>query len=72
MDEKHQIAHGAPENPTMRVEGVGESKGDAGDTHEHVREGQISNEKVGDVVHLSGSADDIKKQVIPKDTHHHD
>lgn len=71
MDEEHQIAHGAAKNPTTWVEGVGESKRDAGHTHEHVGEGQVSDEEVGDVVHLAGSADDVEEQVVPKHAHHH-
>lgn len=71
LDEEHQIAHRAAKNPTVWVEGVGESERDASHAHEHVREGQVSDEEVGDVVHLAGSADDIEEQVIPKDAHHH-
>lgn len=55
----------------MWVESVGESKGDTSHTHEHVGEGQVSDEEVGDIVHLPGSADDVEEQVIPKDAHYH-
>lgn len=72
LDEEHQVAHGAAKHPTAWVEGVGEGKGHAGHAHEHVREGQVSNEEVGDIVHLAGSADDVEEQVVPKDTHRHD
>lgn len=55
----------------MWVEGVGERERDAGHTHEHVGEGQVADEEVGDVVHFAGSTNDIEEQVIPKDAHHH-
>lgn len=71
LDEEHQIAHRAAKNPTTWVEGIGESKWDAGHTHEHVREGKVSDKEVSDIVHLAGLADDIEEQVIPKDSHHH-
>lgn len=71
LDEEHQIAHRAAKNPTTWVEGIGESEWDAGHTHEHVREGKVSDKEVSDIVHLAGSADDIEEQVIPKDSHHH-
>ena len=71
LDEEHQVAHGAAKHPAAWVEGVGEGKGHAGHAHEHVREGQVPNEEVGDVVHLAGSADDVEEQVVPKHTHRH-
>lgn len=71
LDEEHQVAHGAAKHPAVWVEGISESKGDAGHTHEHVREGQVSDEEVGDIVHLAGSADDVEEQVISEDANHH-
>lgn len=72
LDEEHQVAHGAAKHPTTRVEGVGQSERHAGHTHEHVGEGQVSDEEVGDVVHLASSADDVEEQVVPEDAHGHD
>lgn len=69
LDEEDQVAHRAAEDPAVWIEGVGESEGDARHTHEHVREGQVPDEEVGDVVHLAGSADDIEEQVVPDDAH---
>lgn len=71
LDEEHQVAHWATKNPPVWVEGVRQGERDARDTHEHVRKRQVSNEKVGDVVHLPGSADDVQQQVVPKHPHHH-
>lgn len=53
----------------MRVEGIGQREGHTHSAHQHVGEGQVSDEKVGDVVHLAGAANDVKKQVVSKDTH---
>lgn len=53
----------------MGVEGVGQCEGDTRGTHQHVREGQVSNEKVGDVVHLARAANDVEEQVVAEDTH---
>lgn len=71
LDEEHQIARGSAKHPSMRIEGVGKSERDARHTHEHVREGQVPDEEVGDTVHLSGSAEDVEEQVVPEDAHHH-
>lgn len=69
LDEVHQVAHEAAKNPAAWVEGVGQCEGDARGTHQHVGEGQVSDEEVGDVVHLAGAADDIEEQVVAKDAH---
>lgn len=53
----------------MRVEGIGQCEGHTCSTHQHVGEGQVSDEKVGDVVHLACAANDVKKQVVSKDAH---
>lgn len=53
----------------MRVEGVGQCEGDARSTHQHVGEGQVPDEKVGDVVHLAGAADDVEEQVVAEYAH---
>lgn len=71
LDEEHQVAHRAAEHPAAGVEGVGEGERHAGHTHEHVGEGQVSDEEVGDVVHFAGSTYDVEEQVVPKDAHHH-
>lgn len=69
LDEVHQVAHEAAEDPAVWVEGVGQREGDTCGTHQHVGEGQVPDEKVGDVVHLAGAADDIKEQIVAKDAH---
>ncbi|TNN55594.1 hypothetical protein EYF80_034191 [Liparis tanakae] len=69
LDEVHQVAHEAAEHPAARVEGVGQCEGDTCGTHQHVREGQVSEKKVGDVVHLTGAAYDIEEQVVAEDAH---
>lgn len=71
LDEEHQITHGAAKHPTVWVECISKSEGHTGHTHEHVGEGQVSDEEVGHVVHLARAADDVQEQVIPKDPHHH-
>lgn len=53
----------------MGVKGIGQSEGDPRGAHQHVGESQVSNEEVGDVVHLAGTADDIQEQVVAKDSH---
>jgi len=53
----------------MRVEGVGQSERDTCGTHQHVRESQVSNKEVGDIVHLAGATNDIEKQIVSKDAH---
>lgn len=72
LNEEHHVAHRPAENPPTGVEGVGEGERDAGDAHEHVREGQVPDEEVGDVVHLAGPTDDVEEQVVTEDAHHHD
>lgn len=69
LDQEHQIAHEAPKRPPVRVEGVGQREGNAGHAHQHVREGQIADEEVGDVVHLPRAADDVDQKVVAKDAH---
>lgn len=51
----------------MSAEGVGQREGDAGHAHQHVREGQVTDEEVGDVVHLPRAADDVDQKVVAKD-----
>lgn len=53
----------------MWVECICQREGDTCGAHQHVREGQVSNEKVGDIVHLAGAANDIQEQVVAKDAH---
>lgn len=53
----------------MRVEAIGQREGDARSAHQHVGEGQVSDEEVGDVVHLARAADDVEEQVVSKDAH---
>lgn len=69
LDEVHQVAHEPAEHPAMRVESVGQSEGDARGAHQHVRESQISNEEVDDVVHLARAAYHIEEEVIAKDAY---
>lgn len=69
LDEVHQVAHESAKDPAVWVEGVGQREGDTRSTHQHVREGQVSYKKVGDVVHLARATNDIEEQVVAKDAH---
>lgn len=71
LDQEHQVAHEASEGPAVGTESVGQREGHAGHAHQHVREGQVADEEVGDVVHLSGAADDIDQKVVAEDAHQH-
>lgn len=71
LDEEDHVAHRAAEHPPPGIEGVGESERYAGDTHEHVGEGQVPDEEVGDVVHLAAPTDDVEEQVVAKEAHRH-
>lgn len=71
LDQEHQVAHEAAERPPVRAEGVGQREGDAGHAHQHVREGQVADEEVGDIVHLLRAADDVDQKVVAKDAHQH-
>lgn len=72
LNEEHRVAHGAAKHPPAGIEGVGESERYAGHAHEHVGEGQVPDEEVGDVVHLAATADDVEEQVVAKDADRHD
>lgn len=69
LDEIHQVAHESAKDPSMWVEGVGQCEGDARGAHQHVREGQVSYKKVGDVVHLARATNDVEEQVVAEDAH---
>ena len=69
LDEVDQVAHEAPEHPAAGVEGVRQREGHARGTHQHVGEGQVPDEEVGDVVHLAGAADDVEEQVVAEHAH---
>ena len=67
LDQINQVAHEASEDPTARVEGVGQREGHARGAHQHVGEGQVADEEISCVVHLAGAADDVEEQVVAED-----
>lgn len=71
LHQEYKIAQELAEDPTLGVEGIRQGKRDTGGTHQHVREGQVADEEVGNIVHFLGFADDIKEEIVAKNSHQH-